>query len=59
MRQDWRFWQYSDRGKGFGCSGSSVDLNVYNGTVEDLQTWIANSHWKICPTCNGSGKVPA
>lgn len=43
-RRDWRFWQYSDRnnGKGaqYGARTASVDLNVYNGTRQELAEWL-------------------
>lgn len=37
----WKFWQYAGSVKveGYGVSGS-VDLNVYNGTVEELRTYV-------------------
>lgn len=35
---DWLFWQYTDRGDGkrYGVSSAQIDLNWYNGTVEQL-----------------------
>lgn len=40
----WSFWQYSDQGKLAGYDGmqsdqteANIDLNVYNGTLEDMQ----------------------
>lgn len=38
----WDFWQYSDAGSVSGISGA-VDLDVYNGTVAQLSTWVATS----------------
>ncbi len=38
----WKFWQYSDRGSIRGISGG-VDVNRFNGTLQDLQTFIAAS----------------
>jgi GH25 family lysozyme M1 (1,4-beta-N-acetylmuramidase) len=39
----WRFWQYSadNNGKGMenGVTSPDVDLDVFNGTVEDLLEW--------------------
>ena len=34
----WKFWQYTDKGDGakYGCESKQVDLNYYNGTVEQL-----------------------
>lgn len=57
MRRDWRFWQYDDkgygnRGKEFGVQSFGLDLNVFNGTVDDLKDWVYPvSLPKICPTC--------
>jgi hypothetical protein len=47
QREDWRFWQYDDRamwGRGyeFGFGSKGGDLDVFNGTVAQLQAW-ANS----------------
>ena len=35
---DWKFWQYCDKGELYGYSGEEkyIDLNVYNGTVEQF-----------------------
>lgn len=39
-RAGWTFWQYSDAGRkeDYGTQGA-VDLNVFNGTVEQLHAW--------------------
>lgn len=36
---DWKFWQYSDKGKLEGYYGTEpcIDLNVFNGTMEELK----------------------
>ncbi|WP_054522187.1 GH25 family lysozyme [Thermanaerothrix daxensis] len=36
--KDWLFWQYTDRGDGkqYGVSSAQIDLNWYNGTVDEL-----------------------
>ncbi len=44
MRRDWRFWQYDKNGQGgqgkeYGVQSKGLDLNVFNGTVEELQAW--------------------
>lgn len=39
----WRIWQYSDKGSVSGISGA-VDLNVFDGSLADLKTFIANSN---------------
>lgn len=49
MRRDWRFWQYDDKGGGnkgkdYGAGSYGLDLNIYNGTVDDLRSWL-----KIAP----------
>lgn len=42
-RHDWSIWQYSadgnQRGGLFGVKSRDVDINVYNGTPEELQNW--------------------
>lgn len=42
-RLGWAFWQYSSKGDGtkYGAGRSTAcDLNVYNGTLEQLKTWL-------------------
>ncbi len=34
---NWTFWQYSDRGRLYGHEGTHIDLNVYRGTLEELE----------------------
>jgi lysozyme len=36
---DWKFWQYSDKGKLEGYYGTEpcIDFNVFNGTMEELK----------------------
>jgi lysozyme len=38
---EWKFWQYSWHGDGraFGCESGNVDLNFYNGTLDELRAW--------------------
>lgn len=38
---DWTLWQYTNRGrlKGFSGEESYVDLNVFQGTVEEWEKW--------------------
>ncbi len=38
----WNFWQYSSTGAVPGISGN-VDLDVFNGTVAQLSTWVATA----------------
>ena len=42
VKRPWKKWQYSKTGKGslYGCASRYVDLNVFNGTVEELETWL-------------------
>ncbi len=58
MRRDWRFWQYTDkgmnnRGKEFGVNSFGLDLNVFNGSVEDLKVWVFSQKTppEICSCC--------
>jgi GH25 family lysozyme M1 (1,4-beta-N-acetylmuramidase) len=62
MRRDWRFWQYdrngqNGRGKEYGVGSFGLDLDVFNGTIQDLRAWIGitappiPTHPAICPTC--------
>jgi lysozyme len=41
---DWKMWQYSADGNGkgaeYGVQSADVDLNVYNGTVEEMKEWL-------------------
>jgi GH25 family lysozyme M1 (1,4-beta-N-acetylmuramidase) len=42
-RSQWSFWQYTDKANGveYGLKRPSAgDLDVYNGTVEELYTWL-------------------
>jgi GH25 family lysozyme M1 (1,4-beta-N-acetylmuramidase) len=61
MTQGWKFWQWSDIGPGaaYGVGSKSLDLNVFNGTANDLQAWAHPALYKVCTTCNGTGKVLA
>jgi len=40
--QSWQFWQYtiSSYGYMFGVQSKSIDMDTYNGTVDDLKAWI-------------------
>jgi lysozyme len=40
---DWRFWQYSEKGRVDGIHGF-VDMDVFNGSRESFQAWLAKSH---------------
>lgn len=59
---NWDIWQYSDSGDSFDPRDKtrrhygSPDLNVYNGTVEEMKAWLkigdAPKPAPVCPTCN-------
>ena len=40
--RDWRFWQYTGKGRLDGYSGEEkfIDLNVFNGTKEDFDSFV-------------------
>jgi GH25 family lysozyme M1 (1,4-beta-N-acetylmuramidase) len=61
MTQGWKFWQWNDIGKPktYGTGGSTVDIDVFNGTVDDLHAWAHPIPMKVCPLCGGLGKVSA
>ena len=42
LDRDWDIWQHSNMGTGevYGVSSAIVDLNVYNGTVDDLHNYF-------------------
>lgn len=41
-KSEWLIWQYTDNGKSraYGCGANEVDVNVFNGTVADMRTWL-------------------
>ncbi|MDH5606186.1 MAG: glycoside hydrolase family 25 protein [Anaerolineae bacterium] len=41
-RADWTFYQYTRRGNGraYGSGSDHIDLNVFNGTADDLRSWL-------------------
>jgi lysozyme len=59
--KSYMFWQYTKNGDGlkFGCESLSIDLNWFNGTIDDLTKLAGGAVYKICPTCNGTGRVLA
>jgi len=60
LRHDWKFWQYTDKGwddkgkinqgKKYGVLSHGLDLDVYNGTVEEMTEWL-NVPVKRCAAC--------
>ena len=41
---DWTFWQYADNGNVTGIPDNVVDLDVFQGTMDDLRAFIQHSH---------------
>ncbi len=43
---DWLFWQYTDRGRLNGYNGDEkfIDLNVFNGSADELKNLCLRSH---------------
>jgi hypothetical protein len=43
--KDWMIWQYTDRGDGsyYGCESKQVDLNWFNGTLDDLNKFTGGA----------------
>jgi len=51
----WKVWQYSadgnKRASEFGASGNSnLDLNVFNGTMEEMKEWCKGPEVPVPPT---------
>ena len=40
---DWTFWQFTNQGTGatYGASSQHIDLNVFNGTLQELEDLAA------------------
>jgi GH25 family lysozyme M1 (1,4-beta-N-acetylmuramidase) len=61
----YKFWQWTFKGDGIALGGEAkdMDLNVFNGSAQDLAVYCGQQapvvQYKTCPTCGGSGKVPA
>ena len=60
----WMFWQYSDGGLGlkYGCESKSVDMNWFNGSVEELKKFanvsIPIPEPSVCQCCGQSFPLP-
>jgi MYXO-CTERM domain-containing protein len=52
----WMFWQHSDTGKVDGVVSSQLDLNVFNGTLDELQQF-ANADTPPCGTIGADGGI--
>jgi len=39
---EWKFWQHTYKGDGlyWGVESKQIDLNIYNGTRQDLKKWL-------------------
>ena len=46
--RDWLFWQYCNRGRLDGVDGKQkfVDLNVFNSTMDELESYISELTWR-------------
>jgi lysozyme len=52
----WLFWQHSDTGKVDGVVSSELDLDVFNGTRDELQQF-ANADTPPCGTIGADGGI--
>ncbi len=52
---NWLFWQHSDTGVVDGVTSSQLDLNVFNGTLAELQAFAANTAPPPCGVIPASG----
>lgn len=52
--EDWLFWQYTDKGDGalYGVESKQIDLNWFNGTVEQLQQRYQSNSVALPPPMN-------
>ena len=39
INHDWKIWQYSDKGQVKGVKGK-VDINVFDGSIDELKDWM-------------------
>lgn len=51
---NWHFWQYSadknKKGADYGVKSSGIDLDVFNGSVDDMKAWLAGAAIEITTT---------
>jgi GH25 family lysozyme M1 (1,4-beta-N-acetylmuramidase) len=44
---NWHFWQYSadknQKGADYGVKSSGIDLDVFNGSIDDMKAWLAGA----------------
>ncbi|MEP6863085.1 MAG: GH25 family lysozyme [Deltaproteobacteria bacterium] len=52
----WLFWQHSDTGKVDGVVSSQLDLDLFNGTLDELQQF-ANADTPPCGTIGADGGI--
>jgi hypothetical protein len=40
--EDWKIWQYAvkEKGREYGASSKEIDLDVFNGTLEEMRQWL-------------------
>ncbi|MFH9090958.1 glycoside hydrolase family 25 protein [Streptomyces sp. NPDC017673] len=55
----WKFWQYSEHGKVPGIDSEDVDLNVFRGTLAELQQLAHQSGTAPAPTAPTTPSVPS
>jgi len=60
---NWTIYQYASEinypghAKEYGCGANSVDINVFNGTVEDMQKWLDEPTIELPVTRNREGNI--
>jgi WD40 repeat protein len=47
---DWTFWQYTDKGQVNGVISPTIDLNWFNGSLDDLRRFVQASSGNISNT---------
>ena len=47
----WTFWQYTDLGQGelFGAQSKQIDLDLFNGTEQNLIDFVGGDHGQVPP----------
>ena len=51
----WLFWQHSDTGVVDGVASAQLDLNIFNGTMAELQAFAAGTEPPPCGVIGASG----
>jgi GH25 family lysozyme M1 (1,4-beta-N-acetylmuramidase) len=52
----WTFWQYTPTGSVAGIPGSNLDLDVFNGTIDQLRAFTLGGRWPTT-TADASGEL--